>query len=54
MQIFKNFQGGMHPDPPKSFLLLKLVKINSAGKKTAPEKGMKFGALYVKKFRTRP
>ena len=33
MQIFENFRGSMSPVPLELFLLLKLPKINSAGKK---------------------
>ena len=35
MQIFKNFQGSMPPDPLESFLLPKLLELNSAGKNYA-------------------
>ena len=50
MQIFKNFSGQHAPGPPlESFLLLKLLKINSAVK-TMLEKMTKIGAPFLKKI----
>ena len=55
MQIFENFPGEHVPDPPlELFLLLKLLKINSAEKKTTLEKVTKFGALPWKRFWIHP
>ena len=40
----------MPPDPLESFLLLKLLKLNSAGKKTMLEKVTKFDTPSLKNF----
>ena len=45
----KTFRGNKPPDPMESLLLLKLLKINSAGKTTL-EKVTKFDAPSLKKF----
>ena len=54
MQIFKNIQGSMPPDPLESFLLPKLLELISAGEKTMLEKVTKFDTPSLNNFLNTP